>query len=65
MTLATRTQTFGNPLLGFNEQFYLLFGDRMAHGGVLPFIDIFDRKPCGLFLIDAATRLLGSEGTLH
>ena len=65
MTLATRTQTFGNPLLGFNEQFYLLVGDRMAHGGVLPFIDIFDRKPRGLFLTDAATRLLGGEGTLH
>ena len=65
VTLTTRAQTFGNPLLGFDEQFYLLVGDRMAHGGALPFIDIFDRKPVGLFLIYAATRLLGGEGTLQ
>jgi hypothetical protein len=65
VTLATRAQTFGNPLLGFDEQFYLLVGDRMVHGGALPFVDIFDRKPVGLFLIYAAIRLLGGEGTLQ
>jgi hypothetical protein len=64
VTLAARAQTFGNPLLGFDEQFYLLVGDRMLHGA-LPFVDLFDRKPVGLFLIYAATRLLGGEGTLQ
>lgn len=64
VTLAARAQTFGNPLLGFDEQYYLLVGDRMLHGA-LPFIDLFDRKPVGLFLIYAGARLLGGEGTLQ
>jgi hypothetical protein len=56
-----RGQTFGNPVLGFDEQFYLLVGDRMLHGAA-PYIDIFDRKPVGLFLIYAAIRELGGDG---
>ena len=48
-------------MLGFDEQFYLLVGDRMLHGA-LPYVDIFDRKPIGLFLIYAGVRLLGGEG---
>ena len=54
-----RCQTFGDPFIGFDEQFYLLVGDRMWHHGDLPFVDIFDRKPIGLFLIYAAIRALG------
>ena len=65
VTLATRAQTFGNPLLGFDEQFYLLVGDRMVNGGAIPFVDIFDRKPIGLFLIYAAIREMGGEGTIQ
>ncbi len=61
VTLAARIATLGNPVLGFDEQFYLLVGDRMLHGA-LPYVDIFDRKPIGLFLIYAAARLLGGEG---
>ena len=64
VALATRAQTFGNPVIGFDEQFYLVVGDRMLQGAV-PFVDIFDRKPIGLFLIFAFTRLLGGEGTLQ
>jgi hypothetical protein len=64
VALATRAQTFGNPVLGYDEQFYLLVGDRMVHGAV-PYVDIFDRKPIGLFLIYAGVRLLGGEGTLQ
>ena len=56
-----RWQTFDNPVLGFDEQFYLLVGDRMLHGAV-PYVDIFDRKPIGLFLIYAAIRELGGDG---
>ena len=58
LTFAVRAPTFGNPFLGFDEQFYLLVGDRMLHGA-LPYVDIFDRKPIGLFLLYAATRALG------
>ena len=60
-----RAQTFGNPVLGFDEQFYLLVGDRMLHGAI-PYVDIFDRKPIGLFLIYDAIRELGVKVTcLH
>ena len=50
LAVAARWQTFGNPVLGYDEQFYLLVGDRMLHGA-LPYVDIFDRKPIGLFLM--------------
>ena len=63
LTVAARAHTFGNPITGFDEQFYLLVGDRMLSGAV-PYVDIFDRKPIGLFLIHAVIRLLGGEGTL-
>lgn len=60
-----RGQTFGAPFIGFDEQFYLLVGDRMWHHHALPFIDIFDRKPIGLFLIYAGIRALGGDGFLQ
>lgn len=61
IALLVRAQTFGNPVLHIDEQFYLLVGDRML-GGALPYVDIWDRKPIGLFLIYAGARLLGGEG---
>jgi len=53
VTLATRAWIFGDPVVNLDEQFYLMVGDRMVHG-VLPYVDIWDRKPIGLFLIYAA-----------
>lgn len=64
LTLAVRAQTFGNPFVGFDEQFYLLVGDRMLHGA-LPYVDIFDRKPIGLFLIFAGARAMGGAGIVQ
>ncbi|MEQ7874356.1 hypothetical protein ABDK56_10175 [Sphingomonas sp. ASV193] len=64
VAVAVRWRTFGNPVVGFDEQFYLVVGDRMVHGD-LPFVTIFDRKPIGLFLIYAGARLLGGEGTIE
>ncbi len=64
LAIAVRFVTFGNPALGFDEQFYLLVGDRMLQGE-LPYVDIFDRKPIGIFLIYAGARLLGGEGFLQ
>ncbi len=64
VALLARAQTFNNPVVGFDEQFYLLVGDRMWHGAV-PYVDIFDRKPIGLFLIYAAVRGLGGDGFLQ
>ena len=64
LALAVRGQTLGNPVVGYDEQFYLLVGDRMLHGAV-PYVDIFDRKPIGLFLIYAGVRLLGGDGAIQ
>ena len=52
---------FGNPVIHVDEQYYLLVGDRLLHGAV-PYIDIWDRKPVGLFLLFAAIRLLPGDG---
>jgi hypothetical protein len=62
--LLIRGATFGYPMLHIDEQFYLLVGDRMLHGA-LPFVDIWDRKPVGLFLLYAAIRLLGGLGVVQ
>ncbi|WP_343612830.1 glycosyltransferase family 39 protein [Novosphingobium sp.] len=64
LALMLRAFTFGSPTIQIDEQFYLLVGDRMLHGA-LPFVDIWDRKPIGLFLIFAAIRLLGGEGIVQ
>ncbi len=61
---ATRAVAFGHAFTGFDEQFYLLVGDRMWAGAV-PFVDIWDRKPVGLFLIFAAIRGLGGNGIVQ
>lgn len=61
ITLAIRSWRFGNPDVDFDEPFYLLVGDRMLHGAI-PYIDLWDRKPLGLFVIYAAIRLLGGAG---
>ncbi len=58
---ALRAALFGNPVIHVDEQFYLLVGDRLLHGAV-PFVNIWDRKPIGLFLVFAAIRWLGGDG---
>lgn len=67
IALVARAQTFGNPVIEFDEQFYLVVGDRMLHGAV-PYLDIWDRKPVGLFVLFAAMRwiggLFGDDGVL-
>jgi hypothetical protein len=50
ITLAFRMILFGNPLVHVDEEFYLLVADRWNQGA-LPFVDIWDRKPIGLFLL--------------
>jgi hypothetical protein len=63
VALVSRMAQFGNPVVGVDEQFYLLAGSRMLEGA-LPFVDIWDRKPVGLFLIYAAACLPGGDGVL-
>ncbi len=64
LAILLRSALFGDPFAGYDEQFYLLTGDRMLHG-TLPYVDIWDRKPIGLFLIYAGIRLLGGDGILQ
>lgn len=55
--LATRSFLFGNPVVHIDEQFYLFVAERMREGAV-PYVDIWDRKPIGLFLIYEALAAL-------
>ncbi|WP_420139629.1 ArnT family glycosyltransferase [Sphingomonas sp.] len=64
LALVTRVWQFGNPVIQVDEQLYLLIGDRMLHGAV-PFVDIWDRKPLGIFLLYAAIRMLGGVGIIQ
>ncbi|WP_375393932.1 ArnT family glycosyltransferase [uncultured Sphingomonas sp.] len=61
LAVATRVWDVGNPIVHVDEQYYLLVGDRMLRGA-LPYVDIWDRKPIGLFAIYAAIRLLPGNG---
>src|SRR4051812_34159165 len=63
VALALRGWDFGNPVIHVDEQYYLLVGDRMLHGA-LPYVDIWDRKPIGLFAIFAVIRLLPGDGII-
>ena len=63
VALVTRGLWLGDPAIGSDEQFYLLVGDRMWQGA-LPYVDIWDRKPIGLFLIYAALRPFSADGIL-
>jgi 4-amino-4-deoxy-L-arabinose transferase-like glycosyltransferase len=51
--IATRAVTFGNPLADMDDQFYWLVGRSMWQGA-WPILDIWDRKPVGLFLLYGA-----------
>ena len=50
IALALRAYTFGDPNLFIDEAFYFAAGNAMHHG-VLPYVDVWDRKPFGLFAI--------------
>ncbi|MGY2732842.1 hypothetical protein [Sphingomonas sp. UYP23] len=63
LSLALRGPDFGNPIIHTDEQYYVLVGARMWHGA-LPYIDLWDRKPIGLFLIYAATQAFPGDGIL-
>ena len=51
--------TFGNPMLEPDEQFYLFAGGRLLQGD-LPYVDVWDRKPLGIFLIYSFFHLFGT-----
>ncbi|WP_375421156.1 hypothetical protein [uncultured Sphingomonas sp.] len=52
VAVAARGLTFGNPIVQVDEEFYFTVG-RAMWSGALPFVDVWDRKPIGLFLLYA------------
>lgn len=60
LAIALRLTLIANPAVLSDEQFYLLVADRMRHGA-LPYVDIWDRKPIGLFLIYRAALALPGD----
>lgn len=52
VAVAARAATFGNPVLHVDEDFYFTVA-RALWNGALPYVDVWDRKPPGLFLIYA------------
>ncbi|MCT2400147.1 hypothetical protein [Novosphingobium mangrovi (ex Huang et al. 2023)] len=46
--MALRASTFGDPNLHVDEAFYQTVGIAMHHGAI-PYVDVWDRKPWGLF----------------
>lgn len=48
--LVLRADTFGDPNLHGDEAFYHTLGVAMHHGA-LPYVDVWDRKPFGLFAL--------------
>ncbi len=63
VAVVLRAADFSDPVIHVDEQYYLLVGDRMWRGAV-PYLDVWDRKPVGLFLLFAAFRLLPGDGVL-
>lgn len=57
-SVISRAVCYGNPLIHVDEEFYLFTGGRLLHGD-LPYVDIWDRKPFGLFLLYAFFHLFG------
>ena len=58
VAVAARLLTFGNPVVHVDEEFYYFTGTALWHGQ-LPFVDVWDRKPLGLFLLYAVPASLG------
>jgi len=61
--LLIRLPHFGDPSFMIDEQFYLVAGDALLHGH-LPFVDVWDRKPIGLFMIYAVAAAFGGWAVL-
>lgn len=64
MALLARAITFGNPVLHVDESFYFTVASAMLDGARL-YVDIWDRKPVGLFLIYLLPALAGPVAGIY
>lgn len=62
--IALRLPYFGNPAVSIDEQFYLVVADKWFNHGLLPYVDIWDRKPVGIFLLYAPAVLFFKDAVL-
>ncbi len=58
VAILARALTFGNPVVHVDEEFYFFTGHSMWQGA-WPFVDVWDRKPVGLFLLYALPAAFG------
>lgn len=58
-TILIRLPNFGDPTYHIDEAFYLFVGQKM-HEGFLPYADLWDRKPAGLFFLFAIIAQFGA-----
>lgn len=58
VALLVRALTFGNPILHIDEEFYFAAARAIAQGAI-PYVDVWDRKPVGLFLLYVPAAALG------
>ncbi|MEJ8631098.1 hypothetical protein P0F65_17155 [Sphingomonas sp. I4] len=58
VAVLARVATFGNPVVHVDEEFYFFTGHSMWQGA-WPFVDVWDRKPIGLFLLYAVPAAFG------
>lgn len=63
VAVASRAVWYGDPASDYDEQLYSLIGQGMLDGK-LPFVDLWDRKPIGLFALFAFAHWLGGPGPL-
>ena len=62
--VAARAITVGSPLLHVDETFYLTVAQAMTRGA-LPYVDLWDRKPIGLFLLYVPAAAWGLPASLY
>ncbi|HXG81617.1 MAG TPA: hypothetical protein VNJ05_07435, partial [Sphingomicrobium sp.] len=63
VAVATRIVSWWNPVAHVDDQFYLLAGEELLQGR-WPYVDIWDRKPLGLFLLYAGIAWIGGGSIL-
>ena len=63
VAVATRIVAWWNPVAHVDDQFYLLAGEELLKGH-WPYVDVWDRKPLGLFLLYAAIAWIGHGSIL-
>lgn len=56
--IVLRAASLGSPVLYIDEEFYFATARAMAEGA-LPYVDVWDRKPVGLFLLYMPAAALG------